>query len=101
MTMTPPTRNVYCHAISAKIPVPVLVWTEYEKGHFRAEPLPGYVFYVMEDEGGFGWHFLLPGKPVTPCTRRDIATHSCECYWFKAIKTMMNVTTQAATAETA
>lgn len=90
MTVKPPTRNVYCQPISKLVPVPVLVWTEYETGHFRAEPLPGYVFHVMKDEGSFCWLFHIPGKPVTPCTKREIATNACEYFWFKAIKGMMN-----------
>lgn len=86
----PPTRNVHCQAINALVPVPVLVWAEYQQDHFRAEPLPGYVYHVMKDAEGLGWLFQIPGKPITPCTKRHLATNACEYYWFRAIKVMMN-----------
>lgn len=98
MTAKPPIKNVYCQPISKLVPVPVLVWTEYHKDHFRAEPLPGFVYYVMKNEESFGWLFEIPGKPVTPCSRREIATNTCEFYWFKAIKSMLNGYCEPATA---
>lgn len=85
MAQRPPVRSLPCPAARANVPVPVLVWEEYAPKHFRAEPLPGYRFHVVPDPSCGGWIFYLPGKPPTPCTKRGIATHACEHYWFEAM----------------
>lgn len=91
MTQLPPARNITCRPIAQKVPVPVLVWHEYAEGHYSAEPLPGYVFYMIDlTDSGEGWLFQIPGKPAAPCTTREIAAHACEYHWFCAIKKMLN-----------
>jgi len=70
--------------------IPRLKWRQVRADHFKAEPLPGYVFRVVKNPGGVGWLYYLPGRDAEATAMEGVAQFHCEEWWREAFADLLD-----------